>query len=212
MPNWCSNWVSLTHDDKSKVKALVEDMQKGNFLAHFLPEPNYDGTIEVKPTFPSITGNNKPVEIDVAWYDWRIQNWGTKWEINLEECSWEDGVEDNSVSFGFDSAWSPPIGVYDKAHELGWNVSATYEEGGCDFVGEYEDGVDNCVSMQESFEDGTMPEWALEQVGDYLFQSMLDDERIDENGNLLDEDGKIEKKHGEWGCVKFNEGEINARK
>ena len=57
-----------------------------------------------------------------------------------------------------------------------------------------------------------MPEWALEQVGDYLFQSMLDDERIDEDGNLLDEDGKIEKKHGEWGCVKFNEGEINARK
>jgi hypothetical protein len=66
--------------------------------------------------------------------------------------------------------------------------------------------------MQESFEDGTMPEWALEQVGEYLFQSMLDDERIDEDGNLLDEDGKIEKKHGEWGCVKFNEGEINARK
>ena len=141
-----------------------------------------------------------------------MQNWGTKWEIDLEHCGWEENADENGVEFNFDSAWSPPIGVYNKAHELGWKVSAEYEEGGCDFVGYYEDGEDTCISMQESFEDGTMPEWALNQVGEYLFQSMLDDERIDEDGNLLDEDGKIEKKHGEWGCVKFNEGEINARK
>jgi len=25
------------------------------------------------------------VKVSEPWWDWRVQNWGTKWEINLEE-------------------------------------------------------------------------------------------------------------------------------
>ena len=41
MPNWCSNVITLRHEDKRKVKALVKDMKEGKFLSHFIPEPKH---------------------------------------------------------------------------------------------------------------------------------------------------------------------------
>ena len=188
MPNWCENWVSLSHDDESKVKALIEDMREGKFLAHFLPEPKYKHKDD--------------------WYNWRWDTWGCKWEIDLTYTDWEEQSSEGKVEFNFQSPWSPPVGVYKKAHELGWQVEATYNEGGCDFCGRFENGTDESVSMTETFEDGSMPEWALEQVGDDLIDRYLDGEFIDLEGNLLDEDGKIKKKHGTWGNPKFNKDEL----
>tara|TARA_X000000368_G_scaffold7475_4_gene5765 strand:- start:1982 stop:2575 length:594 start_codon:yes stop_codon:yes gene_type:complete len=189
MPNWCENWVSLSHDDESKVKALIEDMREGKFLAHFLPEPKYKHKDD--------------------WYNWRWDTWGCKWEIDLTYTDWEEQSSEGKVEFNFQSPWSPPVGVYKKAHELGWQVEATYNEGGCDFCGRFENGTDECVNMTETFEDGSMPEWALEQVGDDLIDRYLDGEFIDLEGNLLDEDGKIKKKHGTWGNPKFNKDELS---
>jgi hypothetical protein len=69
------------------------------------------------------------------WYDWRIANWGTKWNVgkdvdidNLSECN---------ITLSFATAWSPPIPVVEalsrKYPEI--EVTLRYIETGCWFAG-----------------------------------------------------------------------------
>jgi hypothetical protein len=67
-----------------------------------------------------------------------VNTWGTKWEIAGEIDSIEDGVV-----LSFDSAWAPPIGLYEKLYSLGYEVTARYYEPGMAFAGTYEDGSDD---------------------------------------------------------------------
>jgi hypothetical protein len=88
------------------------------------------------------------------WYDWRVNNWGTKWEV----CEFY-GVDkqpdaligDSTISFAFSSAWAPPIGAYEKFLENNpdCSIRAYYYEGGCDFMGLWEDGVDDCYTPSD---------------------------------------------------------------
>ena len=49
----------------------------------------------------------------VNWYDWRVTNWGTKWDISDEGLEYVDNGDGTSVIQGwFDSAWAPPIEAY----------------------------------------------------------------------------------------------------
>jgi hypothetical protein len=68
-----------------------------------------------------------------------VNTWGTKWEIAGEIDDVEDGVV-----LTFDSAWAPPIGLYEKLYSLGYEVTARYYEPGMAFAGQYEDGSDDC--------------------------------------------------------------------
>lgn len=42
----------------------------------------------------------------VSWYDWRIDNWGTKW--NTEEASIYMEIDDDKIIYNFKTAWSAP--------------------------------------------------------------------------------------------------------
>jgi hypothetical protein len=55
---------------------------------------------------------------------------------------------DNEVSCSFDSAWSPPVGLYEKLVDLGYDVKATYWEPGMAFCGIWDNGVDHYVDYQ----------------------------------------------------------------
>ena len=150
MPNWCSNKLILTHNDKSKLQQLIQAWNQGKFLGSILPEPDYT-KISVLPTFPGIVKNNDPVEPSSAWWDWRVQNWGTKWEIDSESKP----VEEDSASLEvyFDTAWSPPIGVYVALADRGFDVKASYYEPGCDFCGRF-----TSENGEETFTCGEAPE------------------------------------------------------
>ena len=203
MPNWCNNWASFSHKDPKKFKELCDAIKKSELCSYIMPEPDYEKTV-VMPTYPHISGN-EPVPSRQAWWDWRVQNWGVKWELNLEEGFSDMYEDENYVSINFNSAWCPPIGIYDKAVELGFEVEAEYDEEGCDFCGRYQDGKDECIGKLENFREGTMPEWALDDYGERCWRDMVECEEIDKEGNLCDYDTqKILKKHGEWGHVKFN--------
>jgi hypothetical protein len=67
-----------------------------------------------------------------------VNTWGTKWELAGEVDSIEDGV-----ILTFDSAWAPPIGLYEKLFTLGYEVLARYFEPGMAFAGTYELGHDD---------------------------------------------------------------------
>lgn len=129
MPNLCSNNLTITAD-KSTIDRLEAAFAEGKFLAALRPEPDYD-QVEVLPTFPQISGT-APVDKAHAWWDWRVQNWGTKWDVGGEHDHM-DRVSDTELYLSFDSAWSPPIEALQSRDDIQYVLH--YCETGCVFCG-----------------------------------------------------------------------------
>ena len=138
MPNWCSNNLRLTHEDKEKIDALEQAVLRSL-------DPNDESDDVLNHLRPNPAGE---------WdYGWSVENWGTKWDVHVHNWERED---ENTLVIDFDSAWAPPIELYEwlSSEEQGWEVSAMYEEPGMGFVGEFADGFDQ--SYEYDFSD---PEW-----------------------------------------------------
>ena len=135
MPNHCFNKIEIYGKEASKIASEIESEETPFDFTKIFPEPDYD-KVEVKPTFPDIRGNNEPVKKDHAWWDWRVQNWGTKW--NSYDCEVIE-MDDDQVEYTFSTAWSPPEGVIEKLREQYPDVSITafYDEPGMEIAGYY---------------------------------------------------------------------------
>ena len=140
MPNWCQNVMYVSHTDKEMMVALKDAIIKRELCDHIKPMPE-----ELEDTTSSDYPN---------WYDWRVNNWGTKWDIyspwDTDEIYVADDGKETYV-FKFDTAWSPPIPIYDAMMDQGFNLVARYVEYGCGYHGEY--GVDGDF-YHDSIEDG----------------------------------------------------------
>lgn len=147
MPNCCNNNLYISHPDPKMMDKAVEAWNSGKFLGTLVPEPDYTN-VKVKPTFDFSGMNGKPqpkfVDPDQAWWDWRLQNWGTKWDIGKSQ-DYDNSAQLNggSMFVYFDSAWSPPCDAYATLVEMGYSIKAYYYEGGCSFCGRWEDGDDD---------------------------------------------------------------------
>lgn len=155
MPNWCNNSVTISHPDRSKMEALVSAIKEGKFFNHVIPVPK-----ELTDTVSGHLGeeyaqelNQFKMELNMKyfgakdWYDFCVNRWGTKWDVDAYAP--EELVVDkyNSIRFGFDSAWSPPIGIYDEMIDQGYDVVATYYEPGMAFCGRWDNGSDDCYNI-----------------------------------------------------------------
>lgn len=102
-----------------------------------------------------------------TWYDWRINNWGTKW--NAGDCS----ISDNTVIFT--TAWSAPENIYRKLSESGCDFSAEYADENIGFnTGIYES--DDGTLTQTEFGAGNKEAyehaaelWEIDLSEDYFF-------------------------------------------
>ena len=137
MPNWCDNTLTLTHEDPTQIDRAITAFREGKLCQEF--QPMQAELLE-----------------DESWYSWRIDNWGTKWDIGGETAGHVDRLSENSVYFAFESAWSPPVGFYSfLVEELGFAVDAMYYEPGMGFAGRFYDGEDQFVqwsSLEEARE------------------------------------------------------------
>jgi hypothetical protein len=175
MPNWCDNNLYISHPDKKMMKKALNAWNKGKFLSTLVPEPDYT-KVKVKPTFDSshITGKPAPEFVDPqqAWWDWRVQNWGTKWDIGWDDS--RDKAElsgDHDMFVNFQSAWSPPLDAYATLVEMGFSIRAYYFEGGCCFCGRWEDGEDEGYTLE--FPDGESPvQWVEDNIPSDINQEM----------------------------------------
>jgi hypothetical protein len=150
MPNWCDNTVTISHEDPAKIAALAEAMREGKFCDHVIPVPEdlkitagFLGDGEEQRKLEEATARNVEKYGAGNWYDFCVNRWGTKWDVSCEggvEVS-EDG---KTVNASFDSAWSPPTGVYDELVEQGYEVVGYYYEPGMGYVGKFDNGVDDC--------------------------------------------------------------------
>lgn len=152
MPNWCENEVTLTHSNPALLKRLAVAFDSGKFLSFVLPEPDY--TVTPVPKWnPEIAAmhaktleerkeilKNEPTIREDAWWDWRVSHWGTKWEVGKDKDR-ENYAQLNDAGTKlfvyFDSAWSPPLGVYEELRRQGFGIAAYYWESGMGFCGRF---------------------------------------------------------------------------
>ena len=146
MPNHTDNRVTLYHKDSQQIDMIYNIM-------------NTDDTPLCQTLIPmdeALLDND--AHADDGWYTWRLQNWGTKWDVYESHCTRFDA---NTLQLTFYTAWSPPIPVFDKLVDMGFEVNARYLDEGWMYAGEYVDGDDWTTDDVESLPE-TYPELDLE--------------------------------------------------
>jgi len=150
MPNWCMNKLTVEHDDKAMIDKFEKAYRADWTIETFLPTPRDPGDPTKLIGEDQAFGDNENTTNN--WYHWRIANWGTKWDIGCEAQNGAYGLEPtrsgNELSVSFDTAWSPPIGFYERLAVLGFKVNASYFEPGMSFCGSWENGTDNFYEGQ----------------------------------------------------------------
>ena len=113
MPNWCWNHLEVSGDEIQ----LREFVEKSTINIERDDEFSFNGTHPMPEDLNITKGTQTQDEKEQAmlnkaryghtdWYDWRLDEWGTKWDA----C--ESGIDHNDIDYfavSFDTAWSPPI-------------------------------------------------------------------------------------------------------
>ena len=150
MPNWCNNSINISGSTET-IKTLWDEANKegSGLLDAMKPMPKeLDGTTSPTPQDGQAGYKGPQPKIDGFdnWYDWRVKNWGTKWDIDPKEGLefTDNGDGTAQISGWFESAWAPPIQAYDTFLDDmdGCSLTADYHEPGMDFAGFYDNGDD----------------------------------------------------------------------
>ena len=197
MPNYCNNNIVITGPNSviDKIEKIAKG-DKGDLLQYFYPMPKeLNDTVagpEPKTKKEKLEKRRLQVEYGASnWYDWRVENWGTKWDImefyNINRK--EIGEDESEISLGFDTAWAPALGAYEKFIDENSNCSlkAYYYEPGCDFMGEWDNGMDSCFEVAKYGLDddfwkqgigSTLDDYfgITESMAQYLEDTMMDEE------------------------------------
>ena len=138
-----------------------DNVDTGSVFGHFIPEPDWANiplseADQYEYSFSSARGEvgELPVMVineespfmnglrfkstnvqDDRWYNWRVQNWGTKWDCYTLEI--EDSDMPHGFEVTFETAWSPPEEVCSAIREQYPDVSISwfYDEPGMEVAG-----------------------------------------------------------------------------
>ena len=161
MPNHCHNRVTFygSGNDTDETRAQIEEIRKmfddENVFTQIIPEPDWSNTPLMSSDVKQY-GQDRgklgelPQYVDGAfgrtlkfqstgrqddrWYDWRLQNWDTKWDaydINFVD------EDPDQFEVEFNTAWSPPEAICHALREQypDLAVSWFYDEPGCEIAG-----------------------------------------------------------------------------
>jgi hypothetical protein len=87
------------------------------------------------------------------WYDWHVNNWGTKWDVGGDNYNVDIGNDGSSMTVSFESAWAPPVAWYEHMQEQGFGVIAYYYESGMCFAGKYDESGDDSYEFSNMSSD-----------------------------------------------------------
>lgn len=130
MPNWCANMLEIAGPEEDKLK-LIEFVK---------PKEGHNQATEL--SLFSI------IPYEGEWdYDWCVENWGTKWDVNATLVKVDSST---NLVYVFDSAWGPPDAVIQRLAELFPTLQFThlFAEPGIGFHGcdQYNTDVDEWMS------------------------------------------------------------------
>ena len=163
MPNHCHNRVTIygsgndTDETRAQIAKLKQIFEDENCFGQIIPEPDWLNTPLMSSDMPKYDWDKPlgkvgelPMDVqgdygisrrfqstgkpDDRWYDWRIQNWDTKWDA-YDVVVTDDDPE--SVEIEFNTAWSPPEAICNQIREDYPDVSVSwfYDEPGCEIAG-----------------------------------------------------------------------------
>ena len=162
MPNHCHNRVTFYPSGNNTASSLdqietIKDIFTGeSVFTQIIPEPDWHETPLMSSDMPKYdwdTPLGKVGELpqyvedpwrrlvfkstnkgDDRWYDWRCQNWDTKWDAYDVVVTDDDP---DSLEVEFNTAWSPPEAICHALREQypDLSVSWFYDEPGCEIAG-----------------------------------------------------------------------------
>lgn len=128
IPNWCTNELVIDipkHLLDDVVEAITTQRKHSTCQMTFsalIPEPGGD-------------------DWDTLWYEWRIANWGTKWDLGEADAFIRYDRADGGYRLmaEFNTAWAPPIPwvatLAEKFPEA--EIEISFDEPGMDFSGTF---------------------------------------------------------------------------
>ena len=161
MPNWCNNYLELEHEDPAMITRAQKAFAEGNLLEEFCPVPASlhivagrvgDDNDPEQIKLHEQTMNNLSVYGYATWYDYCVNEWGTKWDVGGDGDQ-ATVTSPNSIKMNFDSAWAPPTAAMDKFMDLGFKVKLIYWESGMCFCGLYDENGDDYMEYSDMSTD-----------------------------------------------------------
>jgi hypothetical protein len=155
MPNWCECDL-LIDGPKAKVDEFLACMRSEESVFDFnrlIPYPDNFQELDriakewdrqhAPPWSPEVFKSRPMDGYNQGGHEWCLKNWGTKWparEARVSDASeWraEDGTEHARVELNFETPWSPPKPVIERAARLfpELRFDLRYFDGGAMFNG-----------------------------------------------------------------------------
>ena len=164
MPNHCNTRISISSPTKKQKEILKKIKLDGGLCRYYIPFPSElegiaNGSINIDGklvrNWREIDGKSVALSEKelkelkekygaTNWYDWCLNNWGTKWGC------YDLGIDDDVIEFT--SAWCPigeniikmfakdfPSFCYEYEEETGWGAELDYEDGECVMQWDYDE-------------------------------------------------------------------------
>jgi len=156
MPNWCNNTLELQHEDPAMIERAKAAFADGRLLDEFVPVPK---SLHIVAGRVGDDTDPKQIELEAqekanleahgyaTWYDYCVNEWGTKWDIGGDDYNAPQQDGPNKITMAFDSAWAPPTAAMDKMMDLGFSVRLYYYEPGMCFAGIYDENGDDYYDL-----------------------------------------------------------------
>ena len=193
MPNWCNNTLTLEHENPAMIARAKAAFLNGRLLDEFIPVPTdlqivagSVGDAVEQAKLVEQTELNRVTHGYGNWYDFCVNEWGTKWDVGGDDGVLND-IE-GGIIVSFDSAWAPPTTAYEKLHEMGFKILAMYYEPGMAFAGIWEEGSDDyyeyggldSAGIAETLPSALDEAFGIsESVAEWEAENAEDDENID---------------------------------
>ena len=155
MPNWCNNTLELEHDDPAMIERAKKAFADGRLLDEFIPVP---ASLHIVAGCVGDKDDPKQIELEAqekanlethgysTWYDFCVNEWGTKWDVGADGMVGSDDSP-NATVMSFDSAWAPPVAAMEKFMDLGFRVKLYYWESGMCFAGCFDENGDDFYDL-----------------------------------------------------------------
>jgi hypothetical protein len=181
MPNWCENYLDVSGPRADVVRFMEENKP--------LPtdKDNENEALSFNRSVPL------PESEKENWYDWRINNWGTKWEPDSSNVVGADGssvddvlqsdAEQATLYYSLMTAWAPPVEWLSKTAALYPTLTFTMKwvESGMCFAGQMtlENGAVTVHEEYDNADDEGYKAMYCEVFGEDAYEEMYPKEDAD---------------------------------
>lgn len=124
MPNWVDNSISVSGKPED-VKAFIAKAGAPHQMFGELDDRPFSFWNFIRPA------NLQLEAYESGWYEWNIENWGTKWDA--QQAVIDMNLEWDSTTIDFQTAWDTPEPVYraiaEQHPELSFYIYCQEEQG-----------------------------------------------------------------------------------